>query len=113
MLDHAVHPSGVNVSDLSNSEVFQLISARSAPESQGVITVNVTALARQNLQEVGRLVEAIATGRYRVPTYDVNMFASVEGYIQDAIPAFTEWVLTRMCFGICCPLMLTNAICSR
>lgn len=22
------------------------------------------------------------------------MFASVEGYIQDAIPAFTEWILT-------------------
>jgi hypothetical protein len=60
--------------------------------------VNVTALARQNLQEVGRLVEAIATGRYRVPAYDVNMFASVEGYIQDAIPAFTEWILTRTYF---------------
>lgn len=71
---------------------------RSAPESQGVITANVTALARQNLQEVGRLVEAIATGRYRVPAYDVNMFASVEGYIQDAIPAFTEWILTRTHF---------------
>lgn len=30
-----------------------------------------------------------------MPAYDVNMFASVEGYIQDAIPAFTEWILTR------------------
>lgn len=93
--------------------MFQLTPARSAPESQGVITVNVTALARQNLQEVGRLVEAIATGRYRVPAYDVNMFASVEGYIQDAIPAFTEWILTRTCFVIYCPIMLTRAICSR
>jgi hypothetical protein len=80
------------------SELQRLTRWRSAPESQGVITVNVTALARQNLQEVGRLVEAIATGRYRVPAYDVNMFASVEGYIQDAIPAFTEWILTRTYF---------------
>ncbi|KAJ9111090.1 hypothetical protein QFC19_001288 [Naganishia cerealis] len=72
-----------------------ILPALTTPESQGIISTNITALPRQNLQEVGKLVEAIATGRYRVPSYDVNMFATLEGYILDATPAFSDWILTR------------------
>jgi hypothetical protein len=98
MFDYALYSACADVSIVTQGDMPAMLivsfNPSSTPESQGIISTSVTALPRQNLQEVGKLVEAIATGRYRVPSYDVNMFATLEGYIQDAIPAFSDWILT-------------------
>lgn len=53
----------------------------------------VGSLPRQNLAEIANLITMIATGQYRVPAWDTDLFGALEDYIAGATPAFCDWVI--------------------
>ncbi len=57
------------------------------------------ALARQNFNEIDKLLSTIATAAYSTVVFDPSMYSPLLAYIQYAIPLFSDWVLEGQFMG--------------
>jgi len=64
-----------------------------APETQGVVASLIGALPRQNVTEIANLITMIATGCYRVISWDLELFGTLENYVTNAQSSFCDWIL--------------------
>jgi hypothetical protein len=69
-----------------------------APETQGVVASLIGALPRQNVTEIANLITMIATGCYRVVSWDLELFGTLENYVINAQASFCDWILEGQLF---------------